>query len=87
MGFRPEGNDMKLERQTEPLDVLNCDLSGSSFNDVNLTGAVLDNVNLSGLKINNACMKKVSITDAALQGMTINGILVTELLAAYNAAK
>jgi len=78
---------MKLQDSSEPLDVEKCDLSGSRFNDVNLSGTVLDNVNLTGLRINNACMSNVAISDAALEGMTIDGILVTELLAAYNASK
>ena len=40
---------------------------------MNLSGTVLRNVNCTGLKIE----------DAALDGMTINGILVTELFRAY----
>ena len=78
---------MKLENAKVCLEVVNCNLSGSSFQDVNLSNAVLDDVNLSHLKITNACMHDVSITDAMMDGMTINGITVTELLAAYRAVQ
>lgn len=78
---------MKLENAKVCLEVVNCNLSGSSFHDVNFSNTVLDDVNLSHLKITNACMHDVSISDAMLDGMTINGIEVTELLAAYQAAQ
>jgi hypothetical protein len=40
---------------------------------VNFSGATIDNVDLSGVKI----------TDCKIDGMTIEGIFVTELMAAY----
>jgi uncharacterized protein YjbI with pentapeptide repeats len=88
---------MKLEHVRESLEASKCDLAGSTFDDVNLANVVLENVNLSGgrfhdvnlsrLQITNACCHDVAISDAALDGMTINGILVTDLLAAYEAKR
>ena len=78
---------MKLEKMKACLEVDDCNLSGSTFHNVNFTNTVLDDVNLSNLEIKNACMHDVSISDAMLEGMTINGIEVTELLAAYRAAQ
>ena len=78
---------MKLEKAKERLEIVDCNLSGSSFHNVNFSNTVLDDVNLSHLKITNACMHDVSISDAMLDGMTINGIAVTVLLATYRAAQ
>jgi uncharacterized protein YjbI with pentapeptide repeats len=86
---------MKLNEVAEPLDVTRSNLSDSNFNDVNLanarfenvnlSGSLLQNVNLSGVRISNANLNELAITDAALAGTTINGILVTDLLAAHEA--
>jgi uncharacterized protein YjbI with pentapeptide repeats len=86
---------MKLNEVAEALEVTRSNLSGSSFNDVNLSntrfenvnlsGCILQDVNLSGVRISNASLKELCITDVALAGMTINGILVTDLLASYEA--
>lgn len=54
---------------------LDVNLANSSFSDVSLMGARLHDVNLGN----------VAITDANLDGMTINGILVTDLLRVYRA--
>jgi uncharacterized protein YjbI with pentapeptide repeats len=88
---------MKLNDVFEALDVEHCGLAGSSFVDVNLgaarftnvnlAGAKLDDVNLSGLEIRNANLSHASIDEACVDGMRIRGILVTELLAVYNAQK
>jgi hypothetical protein len=42
---------------------------------------------MAGLRIANACLSDVAISDAMLEGMTINGILVTDMLAAYEAQR
>jgi len=88
---------MKLQDSAAKLDVSNCDLSGSRFEDVKLVGAAFQNVDLSGLriedaslagaKIANANLNAVSITDCAVEGMTIDGIAVTELMAAYRESR
>lgn len=63
------------------------DLSAAVFEDVNLSGAVLNNINLAGAVITDANLSGLRIADANLTGMRINDILVTDLLAAYAAAK
>jgi uncharacterized protein YjbI with pentapeptide repeats len=70
-------------------------LSDATFNDVNLAGATIDNVNmsgchmrnvnLSGLQISGANLTDASIVESVTDGMTIDGIAVSELLAAYRA--
>ena len=69
--------------------------SGSTFTNVNMSGWTLEDVNLSGLRIHNANLTGVridyvnlagsSIMSTMIDGMTINGILVTELMKAYAA--
>jgi uncharacterized protein YjbI with pentapeptide repeats len=86
---------MKIHKATEQLDVTVSNLSGSKFDDVNLSGAAFDNVNMSGWTLNNVNLSRLRITDANLTdaaisdarmtGMTIDGILVSDLLAAYAA--
>lgn len=79
------------------LSVTKADLSGSRFEDVNMSGWTLhdvnlsgmrvDNANLAGLHVSNANLAGAHIADCRLEGMTIDGILVTELLAAYEGAR
>ncbi|MBB5057993.1 uncharacterized protein YjbI with pentapeptide repeats [Granulicella aggregans] len=87
----------KLEHTKRVIEAIDADLRQSSFRNVNLSDALLDDVNLTRVSIHNANMSHLTIRDACLQGMsiadcstagaTINGILVDDLLAAYNAAK
>ncbi len=73
--------------------VVNAKLTGSSFSDVclgeatfddvNLSGAAFQNVNLSVARFDDVNLSKATISNANLNGTTINGIPVTELLAAY----
>ncbi len=58
--------------QRQRLDVKGSDISGSTFDDVNMSGCTAHDVNLSGLRI---------------EGMTINGIKVEDMLAAYEKQK
>jgi len=58
-------------------------LAGACFDDVNLSGAHFHNINLSNTRFDDVNWSHVAITNACLHGMTINGILVTDLLAAY----
>jgi hypothetical protein len=44
-------------------------------------------VNLAGLKITNANLAGASISQGRMEGMTIEGILVSDLLAAYRASQ
>jgi uncharacterized protein YjbI with pentapeptide repeats len=84
---------MRIERQTLRLEVENANLLGSKFHDVKLSQATFDDVNLSSSTFNNVNLSRIRVTDANLshadisescvEGMRINGILVTDLLAAY----
>jgi len=70
-------------------------LSGATFTDVdlarakvenaNLSGLRVRNVNLSGLQISAADLRRASIEDSLMESMTIDGIPVAELIAAYGA--
>ena len=51
-----------------------------------MSGWRVTNVNLSGLKLSKVNLAGASITDGRYDGMTIDGIEVTELLAAYRAS-
>jgi len=61
------------------------DLRSSRFADVNLADASFSNVSLTGAKFDDVNFGNVAITDANLEGMTIDGILVSELFRAYGA--
>jgi uncharacterized protein YjbI with pentapeptide repeats len=52
-----------------------------------LSGWKLHDVNLAGLKIVHANLAGASITQGRIEGMTIEGILVSDLLAVYRASK
>jgi uncharacterized protein YjbI with pentapeptide repeats len=101
----------------ENLDVQRSNISGSTFDDVNLSNSHLtnvnasvckisranlsrfqvddatmanswfNNVNLSGSKIANANLSAVAIENCLYAGMIIDGVKVSDLFAAYNAAK
>lgn len=62
---------------------LNVNLSGARFERVNLQGAVFSDVALTSSAFSNVNMSRVAIEDANYEGMTIEGILVTELLRVY----
>jgi uncharacterized protein YjbI with pentapeptide repeats len=74
VGMPPKGHPMyDPEKKQQPLRFEDCKLP-VRFEDCNLTGSTINDCNLSG----------VVIDDCNLAGMTINGILVEELLEAYN---
>ena len=58
-------------------------LARSTFDDVNLKGAAFINVNLADVTFADVNLTNVSITNANLTGMTINGILVYDMIEAY----
>ena len=78
---------------TKPLRVTNSQLSGSSFEDVDLADSTIANANaqglrmmdidLSGATISDANLSGLAVRDANLEGMTINGVAVTDLIRAY----
>jgi uncharacterized protein YjbI with pentapeptide repeats len=61
-------------------------LSGASFHDVNFSGATIEDCNLAGLRAENVNLAGASIVNSATEGMTIDGMLVSELMAAYRDA-
>src|SRR5215813_10667863 len=64
----------------------NVNMSGATFEDANLSGWKVNDVNLAGLKIVKANLAGASISQGRMEGMTIEGILVSDLLAAYRAS-
>jgi uncharacterized protein YjbI with pentapeptide repeats len=77
---------IKLDRMKQRVEATDTDMSGAKLNDVNLTGAIIDDANLSGLRISNANLTGVSIVESLTEGMTIDGIAVSDLMATYRAA-
>ena len=63
--------------------VRDADLRASVFSDVNLAEATFENVALNGALFRNVGLRGAAISDADLVGATIDGILVSELLAAH----
>ena len=59
-------------------------LSPSTFSDVNLAQSQFSNVSLAAASFQDVNLSNCSVTDANLEGMTINGILVSELLSTYD---
>jgi uncharacterized protein YjbI with pentapeptide repeats len=61
------------------------DLSNATFHNVKLAGAVIHDVNLSGVQIHQADLRGASIRESLTDAMTIDGIAVADLFAAYRA--
>ena len=75
---------MKIEKaDIHGSEFLDVNLAGAKFIDVNLSGAVFDDVNLTREKFHNINCSHVSFEEACYEGMTIDGIAVTELLRVY----
>jgi uncharacterized protein YjbI with pentapeptide repeats len=66
---------------------LNVNLSDCMFDDMNMSGCRARNLNLSWLRIDNANLAGASIVNSRLQGMTIDGVEVGDLLAAWKERK
>ena len=62
---------------------MDVDLSQSFFDDVSLRGASFNNISLAGASLCNVSLEDVTIADATLDGMRIEGVLVTDLWAAW----
>ncbi len=52
-----------------------------------MSGWRVHDVNLSGLRITKANLAGVTISESRFEGMMIEGILVSDLMAAYKAAQ
>ena len=86
---------MKLTDMTEALQVTDSNLTGSSFQDVDLSGSKINNARLQKLELQDvdfseslivdANLSGLEIRDCNLNGMQINGVAVTDLFAAYSA--
>jgi len=84
---------LKIHHSQGPLDVRNADINESCFvntklcmsrfDDVNLESTEFTNANLAATRFSNVNFSHASIDDADLTGMKINGILVSDLLSAY----
>lgn len=94
IGIPPEGHPYyDPNAKQRPLRFENCDLQGSgitncnlskvSINDCNLSKVNISDCNLSSLDLNDCNLADVSISDCNTKGMKINGILVDDLLKAY----
>jgi len=88
---------LQIKTAKRVLQVLDADLSGSTFEDVKLEGSTFLNVNLRGMTIKDAAMQNTKISQANLtgaaifdsntSGMTIDGVSVADLQDAYRASK
>ena len=58
-------------------------LGNSRFENVNLSDTSFNNLNMAGASFSNLNLSDAVITDANLKGMTINGVLVSDLFAAF----
>jgi uncharacterized protein YjbI with pentapeptide repeats len=83
----PTAEVLQLLHTRQRLEVNDADLSASSFVNVKLANATFDDINLSNTTIHNVNLSHVHITDANTTGMTINGVLVSDLQAAYRASR
>ena len=77
---------MEIKNTKETLLVENVNIAGAKFDDVNMESAVFNNIKLAGARFTDINFSNASIDHANLTGMTINGLLVTDLLAAYKAS-
>jgi DNA-binding MarR family transcriptional regulator len=75
---------MEIVNTRAALHVNNADCSESRFDDVNLQVASFTNVNLGGARFSDVNLASATIDDANLTGMAINGLLVTDLLRAFD---
>lgn len=87
------GHIMEIADTRKALHVRNSDLTESRFSqaklpksrfdDVNMQATTFTNINLRDAHFDDVNLTNAAITDANLSGMTINGLLVTDLLRAY----
>jgi uncharacterized protein YjbI with pentapeptide repeats len=65
---------------------VNVKLAGAELEDVNLSDVAIHNANCAGLTLRDADLRGASIAHSLTAGMTIDGIAVSDLMAAYRAA-
>jgi uncharacterized protein YjbI with pentapeptide repeats len=75
---------MKFEHMAMPeSQFIDVNLKSARFDNVNLTDASFSNIALVGVNFSNVNMSNATITHAGIRGMKIHGVLVTDLIAAY----
>jgi uncharacterized protein YjbI with pentapeptide repeats len=79
---------LKVEHSAHPgSSFIDANLKGSTFIDVGLQESSFENAAFTGAVFKNVCFRGVHIEDANLEEARINGVLITELLRAYQARK
>jgi uncharacterized protein YjbI with pentapeptide repeats len=68
------GDEIKLHRTTQRLDVNDTDLSGSRFNDANLSATSFNQINFSGAKFNDSNMTGWYVNDVNMSGSEFENI-------------
>ena len=63
----------------------NVNFAGAKIEDANLSGWNVRNASLAGWKVESADLRGAAITDCLTAGMTIDGVAVEEMMAAYRA--
>ncbi len=83
----PSNKVVELKHAKQRIEATDMDLSGSVFVDVNFAGTSITDVNFTGLRVSDANLTDAVFNDCKTDGMTINGIAVADLMAAYRAAR
>ncbi len=63
----------------------NVNLAGTTLEDVNCAGWRISNANMSGWRVSNVNLAGTSFSECRYEGMTVDDIAVTELLAFWRA--
>ena len=58
-------------------------MEDATFNNINMQRATIHYVNMKGSRISDCHLVNVEVTGGEIDGMKIHGILVTEMIAAY----
>ena len=74
---------MEIDGITEEVSVTDCDLSRSVFRDVRLDDTVFDDVSFARAKFSNIDFSNAVLLDCNLSGLTIDGVALSDLWAAY----
>jgi uncharacterized protein YjbI with pentapeptide repeats len=90
------GQQLQLQRTARRLDANDVNLSGSvfenvnlseaAFHDINFSGATIEAANMTGMRLTHVNLRDAAIIANHIDGMTINGMPVVEMIAAYKAA-
>lgn len=79
---------LNIEHAAHPRSsFVDANLQGSRFSDVGLQHSSFENAAFTGSVFKNVCFGGVSIEDANFEGARINGVLITDLLRAYQVSR